>query len=60
MKNIFAGVIIVILAFFTKWLLWDLNVSSGKFVGTIQHIGQKGNYLVFKKIFFAPNLQAMS
>jgi hypothetical protein len=48
MKNIFAGVIILVLAFFTKWLLWDLNISSGKLVGTIQHIGQKGNFLIFK------------
>ena len=32
MKKIFAGVIILVLAFFTKWLLWDLNISSGKLV----------------------------
>jgi hypothetical protein len=48
MKNIFVGVIILVLAFFTKYLLWDLNISSGKLVGTIQHIGQKGNFLIFK------------
>ena len=48
MKKIFAGVIILVLAFFTKWLLWDLNISSGKLVGTIQHIDQKSNFLIFK------------
>jgi hypothetical protein len=47
MKNLTFALIILILAFFSKWLLWDLNVSSGKMIGKIQEINQK-NFLFIK------------
>ncbi len=48
MKNLVIGLILLILSFSTKWFFWDLNISSGKIIGTIQQISQKGNLIFFK------------
>jgi hypothetical protein len=42
MKNISLGIIFLLVSFFTKWVLWDLNISSGKLIGTVQQISQTG------------------
>lgn len=48
MKNIYYGIIFLLVSIFTKWLLWDINISSGKLIGTVQQIKQTGKVPFFK------------
>lgn len=47
-KKLIVLVVLVLIIFATKWVLWDFNVSTGKRVGNLVKISKKGKVPFFK------------
>jgi hypothetical protein len=47
-KKLIFLIVLVLILFATKWVLWDFNVSTGKRVGNLVKISKKGKVPFFK------------